>query len=206
MVVRVLPIQIGLCALWLLGVGAGFAVILNYQNVSGRVGITPQHWPLGAQIMLDRNRDTLIMFVHPQCPCTRASLEELNRLLARSQGRVDAQVLFFKRGKFSGDWTRTDLWRNAAAIPGVAVHEDLDGAQARLFGAETSGYVLLYDAHGQLLFKGGITGSRGHAGDNAGENAIVSLLTGQDAKLKQTQVYGCSLLGKREAPPEGAAR
>ena len=156
--------------------------------------------------MLDRNRDTLIMFVHPQCPCTRASLEELNRLLARSQGRVDAQVLFFKRGKFSGDWTRTDLWRNAAAIPGVAVHEDLDGAQARLFGAETSGYVLLYDAHGQLLFKGGITGSRGHAGDNAGENAIVSLLTGQDAKLKQTQVYGCSLLGKREAPPEGAAR
>jgi hypothetical protein len=206
MVVRVLPIQVGLCAAWLLAAVAGFVVILNYQNTSGRVGITPQHWPSRAQIALDHNRDTLIMFAHPQCPCTRASLEELNRLLARSQGRVAAQVLFFKPGKFSGDWTRADLWRNAADIPGVAVHEDLDGAQARLFGAETSGYVLLYDTHGQLLFRGGITGSRGHAGDNAGENAIVSLLTGQDVSLKQTQVFGCSLLEKCEAPPEGVAR
>jgi len=206
MVVRVLPVQIGFCALWLLAVGAGFVVILNYQSASGRVGITPQHWPAEAQIVLDHNRDTLIMFAHPQCPCTRASLEELNRLLARSQGRAATQVLFFKPGKFSDDWTRTDLWRNAAAIPGVAVHEDLDGAQARLFGAETSGYVLLYDTRGQLLFNGGITGSRGHAGDNAGENTIVSLLTGQDASMKQTQVYGCSLLGKPGASPAGAAR
>ena len=194
-----MPIQIGLCALWLVAAGAGFVVILNYQNTSGGVGITPQQWPSGAQIELDHNRDTLIMFAHPQCPCTRASLEELNRLLARSQGRVTAEVLFFKPGKFPGDWIRTDLWRNAAAIPGVTVHEDLDGAQAHLFGAETSGYVLLYDRKGQLLFKGGITGSRGHAGDNAGENAIVSLLAGEDANLKQTQVYGCSLVGKRDA-------
>jgi hypothetical protein len=201
MVVRVLPIQIGLCALWLVAAGAGFVVILNYQSGSGPAGITPQHWPLGAQIVLDHNRDTLIMFAHPQCPCTRASLEELNRLLARSQGRVAAQVLFFKPGKFPSDWTRTDLWRNAAAIPGVTVHEDLDGAQARVFGAETSGYVLLYDTRGQLLFKGGITGSRGHAGDNAGEDAIVSLLTERDASVKQTQVYGCSLVGKHGALP-----
>jgi hypothetical protein len=206
MVVRILPIQIGLCALWLVAAGAGFVAILNYQNTSGPAGVTLQQWPSGAQITLDHNRDTLLMFAHPQCPCTRASLEELNRLLARSQGKAATQVLFFKPGKFPDDWTRTDLWRNAAAIPGVTVHEDLDGVQARLFGAETSGYVLLYDIHGQLLFQGGITGSRGHVGDNAGENAIVSLLNGQDANLKRTQVYGCSLLGKSEASPAGAAR
>src|ERR1700722_5435428 len=102
MVVRVLPIKIGLCALWLLAVGAGFVVILNYQSVSGRVGITPQQWPSGAQIELDHNRDTLIMFAHPQCPCTRASLEELNRLLARSQGKIPAQVVFFRPAKLPG--------------------------------------------------------------------------------------------------------
>jgi hypothetical protein len=201
-----LPIQIGVCALWLLAGAAGFVMILNYQNASGRVGMTPQHWPSGTGIILDRNRDTLIMFAHPQCPCTRASLEELNRLLARSQGRVAARVLVFKPGNFSSDWTRTDLWRSAAAIPGVTVHEDLDGAQARLFGAETSGYIVLYDTRGQLLFKGGITGSRGHAGDNAGENAIILLLAGQDPNLKQTPVYGCSLLGKCEASAKGVAR
>lgn len=198
--------QFALFLLWLLSIGAGFVVILNYQNASGRIGITPQHSPSGTQIMFDPDRDTLVMFAHPQCPCTRASLEELNRLLARSQGRVTAQVLFFKPGKFPDHWTQTDLWRSAAAIPGVRVYEDLDGAQARLFGAETSGYVLLYDAHGQLRFKGGITGSRGHVGDNAGEDAIISLLAGQEANSKQTQVYGCSLLGKPEASLEGVAK
>jgi hypothetical protein len=152
--------------------------------------------------MLDQKHDTLIMFAHPQCPCSRASIEELNRLLARSHGNVAAQVWFFKPAGFPADWTRSDLWRSAAAIPGVTVHDDPDGAQARLFGAETSGYVLLYDPRGQLRFKGGITGSRGHAGDNDGEDAIVSLLAGQQVNLKQTPVYGCSLLGKCQAPSQ----
>ena len=121
-------------------------------------------------------------------------MEELNRLMAQCGGQVAAHVFFFKPKMFSNDWMRTDLWRSATAIPGVTVHEDSDGARAQLFGAETSGYVLLYDTHGQLLFKGGITGSRGHAGDNAGESAVTALLTGQGASLRQTRVYGCSLL------------
>jgi|SRR5665213_198185 len=206
MVAKVFTMRMTFCLFWLMAVGTGFALILKYQNVGGSVGVPPEHWPVGTQITLDSQRDTLVMFAHPQCPCTRASMEELNRLLARCRGQAAAHVFFFKPEIFSNDWTRTDLWRSASSIPGVTVHEDSDGKQARLFGAETSGYVLLYDTHGQLLFKGGITGSRGHAGDNAGENAIVSLLAGEKASLKQTPVYGCSLLGKCEAPAEGVAK
>jgi len=88
------------------------------------------------------------------------------------------------------------LWRSATAIPSVTVHEDPDGAQARLFGAETSGDVLLYDMRGQLMFQGGITGSRGHVGDNAGESSIISFLAGRETGLKKTPVYGCSLLNE----------
>ena len=62
---------------------------------------------------------------------------------------------------------RCHSWRSAAAIPGVTVHVDHDGGEARRFGAETSGFVVLYDAHGELLFAGGITTGRGQAGDNA---------------------------------------
>ncbi len=181
--------------LWLCAVGAGFAIVLNHQIASGTSGRTPQHWPAGTAIALDERRATLLMFAHPHCPCTRASLGELNRLLARSRGAVAAHVLFYRPGGFSGRWTRSDLWRSAAAIPGVSVQEDVDGALARRLGAETSGYVILYDSHGQLLFKGGITGSRGHAGDNAGEDAIVSILLGESQTLNQAPVYGCSLLG-----------
>ena len=191
-----LPVRIGVCALWLSFIGVGIAMILKYQNTSGTVGMTPSHWPAAAQIALDSKHDTLVMFAHPQCPCSRASMEELNRLLAHCPGQAAVHVFFLRPETFSNDWTRTDLWRNASAIPGVTVHDDFDGREARLFGAETSGYVLLYDPHGQLLFHGGITGSRGHAGDNAGENAIISLLAGQTVNFNQTPVYGCSLLNQ----------
>ena len=206
MIARVFTKQIVFSGFWLLAVAIGFVWILNYQSTSGAAGMAPEHWPAGAQISLDSQRDTLVMFAHPQCPCTQASMEELNRLLARTEGKVAAQVLFFKPHNFPGDWVHTDLWKSAAAIPGVVVREDTNGVQARLFGAETSGYVLLYDTQGQLLFKGGITGSRGHAGDNAGEDAIIARLQGQAVSLKQTPVYGCSLLGKCEMPRETSAK
>lgn len=203
---RVCTIRVAFIGLWLLAIGSGFAWILDYQNTSGVTGEAPKHWPSKAQIVLNSKGDTLIMFAHPQCPCTQASIEELNRLLAQADGKVTAQVLFFKSDKFSGDWTHTGLWKSAAAIPGVTVHEDIDGAQAHLFGAETSGCVLLYDIHGQLLFKGGITGSRGHAGDNAGENIILALLAGQKVNLKQTPVYGCRILDMCEISMETVAK
>jgi len=187
-------------------VGAGFTVLARYQNASGTVGRTPSDWPAQTRVALDQKRNTLVMFAHPQCPCSRASIEELNRLLARCHGGVTVQVWFFKPAGFSEDWTRTSLWRSAAAIPGVTVYDDPDGAQARLFGAETSGYVLLYDPRGKLRFRGGITGSRGHAGDNAGEDAIVSLLDGQEPNLSQTPVYGCSLLGECRASFQQSAQ
>jgi hypothetical protein len=195
-VVRTLSLRIAVCLLWLIVVGVGFVVLMKYQATSGTVGSTPSQWPSAAQISLDHNCPTMIMFAHPKCPCTDASMEELNRILAQCSGKVATHVLFFKPADFSDGWVRTGLWQSAAAIPGLAVQEDRDGAQARLFGAETSGYLVLYDRHGRLLFKGGITGSRAHAGDNAGEEAIVSLLTGQTASLTQTPVYGCSLLGE----------
>ena len=65
-------------------------------------------------------------------------------------------------------------------------------AQARRFGVETSGQTLLY-AGGSLAFSGGITGSRGHAGTNAGETALIALLTRGDADRRGTSVFGCPL-------------
>lgn len=171
-------------------------MILDYENASGSAGTAPGLLFSGTQIPLDHNRDTLIMFAHPRCPCTRASLAELNRLLAQSNGRIAAHVFFFRPPGYPVDWTRTDLWRSAAAIPGVTVQDDVDDALARKFGAETSGYVLLYDTKGKLLFRGGITGSRGHAGDNIGETAIISLAMGQSTTVTQTPVYGCSLMNE----------
>src|SRR6185369_6262916 len=188
-----LPIRVGLCAAWLVAVVAGLGVLISYQNAAGVAGETPRQWPATAQLSPDPSRPTLLMFVHPQCPCSRASMEELNRLLAQNGGRVKTHVLFLRPSGLAANWTHTGLRQTAAAIPGVTVHDDVDGVQAKNFGAETSGQVLLYDARGNLLFTGGITEGRGHAGDNAGVTTIVSLLQGQNVSSSQTPVYGCAL-------------
>jgi len=189
------------CVAWLLAAAGGMAFIVNYEGRAGHAGETPQQWPAQKLVARDSSRDTLVMFVHPQCPCTDASMEELNQILARAGKSVAAHVVFFRPANFPADWTHAGLWKTASAIPGLAVHEDIDGVTAKIFGAETSGFVALYDARGQLLFHGGITSGRGHAGDNTGESAVVALLSGHDSFVKQTPVYGCSLNSESCAIP-----
>ena len=182
-----------LAAAWLAVVVGVMALLINYSNSPGSVGATPDRWPAGSRIAFDAGQPNLILFAHPRCPCTRATLGELELLMARCQGRLSAQVWFIKPAGTTGDWTSTDLWRTAAAIPGVTVHCDDAVAEARRFGAETSGQTLLYDQGGLLLFRGGITISRGHSGDNPGRSALRALLEEKLSNKIQTPVFGCSL-------------
>jgi hypothetical protein len=87
----------------------------------------------------------------------------------------------------------TELWNTASRLPGATVLRDDEGIEARRFGAMTSGQTLLYDGGGRLVFSGGITGARGHAGENAGRNAVIALLNGRPAGQDETWVFGCSL-------------
>ena len=168
-------------------------MVLNHETSAGRSAAAPHNWPTEAPIALDRHRATLLLFAHPHCPCTRATLGELNRLLGKYPNRVATHIFFVKPEKAPSDWLHTSLWRSAASMRGVTIHTDRCGTQARLFGAQTSGYVVFYSPEGQLLFKGGITAGRGHAGDNAGLSTIFSLLSGGNPALTQTPVYGCAL-------------
>ena len=113
--------------------------------------------------------------------------------MTHSHRLVNANVVFVKPAGFDEAWEQSDLWRSAMAIPGVTVTEDENGVEARRFGSETSGQVELYSATGALLFSGGITGSRGHSGDNDGRTAILSLLTTGRAAKTETPVFGCPL-------------
>lgn len=179
--------------IWVLIILAGLWVLWGYENTPGQAGQPPLNWPAASRVQRHSNQFTLIMLVHPHCPCTRASINELALIMARGTGRSTAHVLFLKPDGAELGWERSDLWRNASMIPGVEVMADEGGAEARLFNASTSGQVLLYDAGGRLLFSGGITGARGHEGDNAGRDAITSLLISGEAGSTETFVFGCSL-------------
>lgn len=179
--------------LWLLVVGIGLSILLGYENTPGKAAQPLASWPTDSQIQRAPGLATLVMLVHPHCPCSRASIGELALLMAHNQGRLAAYVLFLKPDGFAEDWEKTDLWQSAADIPGVQPLVDFEGVEARRFNSKTSGQTILYDAEGRLLFNGGITIARGHAGDNAGRSAIVSLLNAGRAEQTETPVFGCPL-------------
>ena len=182
------------CVVWLSAVGYGLHFVWSYENSPGQSGTPPNAWPATSKINRKHGLPTLVLFIHPHCPCSRATIGELAILMAHSQGLVNANVAFVKPAGFSESWEKTDLWNSVIDIPAVNVTVDENGVEARRFRSETSGQAALYNAQGQLVFSGGITGARGHSGDNDGRTAIVSLLaTGMSAKT-ETPVFGCPLV------------
>lgn len=179
---------------WIAIVALGLRLLLKYESTPGRIGLVGASWPAASTVQPSGLNPTLVMLAHPHCPCTRASIGELAQIMADTQGKLDAYVLFTKPKGSNGDWDDTELRRSAAAIPGVRVSTDAEGSQARLFGAETSGHTLLFDRTGTLLFSGGITASRGHAGRNDGESAIIAAVNMKPTGRQRTPVFGCSLI------------
>ncbi len=130
--------------------------------------------------------------------------------MARAGNRAEAFVVFVGPREKPAIGL-LDLRATARAIPGVSVVED--EREARLFGAVTSGQVVLYDAVGVLRFRGGITPSRGHEGTTAGGETVRRFVaTGeQEASLHTTatEVFGCALFDRNDdsgAPASGVGK
>ena len=188
------PVWLWLAAgCWLTATVAGLGVVWAYENRPGAAAHAPQRWPEHTTLVSAADRPTLVLLAHPQCTCTRATLEELREVLTRAPQHPKTYVLFLRPTAFEAGWVQTDLWRLAAALPDVTVLRDDDGAEARRFGVATSGQTVLYDAAGALAFSGGITGSRGHVGANAGEASLVALLAQARPERRETNVFGCPL-------------
>ncbi|HET6249431.1 MAG TPA: hypothetical protein VFE47_17195 [Tepidisphaeraceae bacterium] len=183
-------------SIWAAGVAFGLWRFWQYEQTPGRAARPVATLPADEQAPAEHRLPTLLLSIHPQCPCSRATISELDRLMAECQGKVRAVVLMERPAGMPPGWEQSDLWRSAAAIRGVTVQVDPDGARSRRLGALTSGQAFLYSADGKLLFTGGITESRGHAGDNAGRSAIAAIVLGSCATPAvpvSTPVFGCPL-------------
>jgi hypothetical protein len=151
-------------------------------------------FPRDSSIPRATDRPTLVLFAHPHCPCTRATFDELDQLLAEAGGRLSVQVVFTLPPGVPPGWEQGGLLESAEKFPGVDIIFDRDGKEARRFDVTGSGHILLYSPAGRLIFSGGITSSRGHEGDSPGREAIVSLVRTGRASIDRTPVFGCSLL------------
>jgi hypothetical protein len=179
---------------WCACAGVGLWAMLRYELTPATTATVMSEWPRETQLVRDSARPTLILFLHPRCPCSRATLRELSLLEADCGDRFAAQIVFVRPAGTGESWEKTDLCRLAEQIPGAVVSSDIGGAVASRFGATTSGQALLFSPDGRLLFHGGITASRGHEGDNAGRTALTALINTGQSTCTQTAVFGCSLL------------
>ncbi len=190
------PIFLGLMAgLWLALIVLGTWRVLAYSYSPGVSISSERMWPSGTKLRHSETASTLILAVHPHCPCTRATLGELAIIVTRCRRGLTTQILCYRPSASAATWSDTELIKSAREIPGVTIVDDPGGMEARRFGASTSGETLLYSPKGRLLFKGGITVSRGHSGDNLGRDAIIDFLTTGEARITKTPVFGCSLRG-----------
>ena len=81
-------------AVWILTLVTGVRSLFSYETSPGSVGKVQARWPVASKISAPNERPILVMVAHPRCPCTRASMDELAKIMARMQGKVAAYVLF----------------------------------------------------------------------------------------------------------------
>lgn len=158
----------------------------------GNLPAQTSNWPQKSHLAKS-SAHHLVMFLHPGCACSKASLSELSRLMSEHQN-LTAQVVFMKSAKIEKLFSENELVKKAKLLPRTKIVFDLNGAESKLFKAETSGLTHLYQNE-ELLFSGGLTQARGHEGESAGKDSIRSHLKGIRS-IASSLVYGCDIFNK----------
>jgi len=194
----------GLIVLWSTAVAFGFSLLLVHESTPGMANPLPTHWPTDIAVQRCTDRPMLLVFIHPQCPCTMATLKELERLVAEVEMPVQTTLILNCPTDQETAWKQTAIWRRCESISKGSLLVDFGGEMATKFRISTSGHCALYSAAGKLLFQGGITASRGHEGESTGRVAIRAHLSsnGRDIDKMQmkseTPVFGCELIQSRK--------
>lgn len=192
------PLLAALAIGWGVLVAGSLVMVARADQVAAK-GSAAATWPSTSKLVRSASKPTLLVFVHPQCPCSVATIAELERLAARTSGALEVMVVAYTP---EASWERASLLGRASAIPGVRVVSDPAGAEARLFDATTSGQTLLFTPTGRVLFRGGITRARGHEGDNDGSRTIEALVTtNAPAGLLHSSVFGCAIASPEKGQP-----
>ncbi len=181
----------------------------SYTTLGDGDGTTAATWPANSQLPREAGRSALVVFLHPKCPCSRATLTELERLLEPLEGApfTAPQVIVVAATPPSPDdgWTAAPLVERSRRLPDAHVVIDQDGVEATRFGALNSGTVMLYDPWGRRTYRGGVTAARGHEGRSTGGAAVAQLLAGGPSDSPSIPAFGCRLVSHCAAAVPGAA-
>jgi hypothetical protein len=189
----------GAITVWAVALAAGWWSLEVYDfgtNASLPSGFVDR-WPDDSALVRHDGRPTMLLFLHPKCPCSRASLGELERLFSSIAGHTtsapDLIVVATVPQAAPADWYHTDTVARALRLSNARLYIDREGVEAARFGATTSGSVMLFDPAGARQYAGGVTIARGHEGGNAGRDAIAQILRGARHVATGIPAFGCRL-------------
>lgn len=185
--------------LWTAAVVGGFAVAMIHERTHAPDHPVATCWPKGSICQPPADNPMLVVFIHPKCPCTRASLEEITHLNRRCGDQLEMQFVFLQPHDASWRSEETEHWRTVRNLNAGRSVVDTAGLEHRRFNATTSGEVFLFTTNGQLAFHGGVTVGRGHAGESAGRLAIEAIVKKSLSPLNRAPVFGCALESSGQA-------
>ena len=190
---KISPFTRCLIVAWGITVLGGVLAVTAYSNSPGTQLDTGYEWPTGSTITLHSHLPTILLFVHPKCPCSLATVRELQRSLGSDSDAMSIQIGLYCPEDSEGSWTDTRLKRLAEQAFANSTFVDQNGTEAKRFGAITSGHVLAFSPTGRRLFRGGVTSARGHEGDNLGVEALRKIVAGEPNSCTTTPVFGCPI-------------
>ncbi|QDS86054.1 hypothetical protein EC9_02120 [Rosistilla ulvae] len=172
---------------WLVAVAGCFAWITDYglrtnpSNLSQDVA----NWPSQSSLPLADQSPTLVLFLHPKCSCSEATVGELQKILSavatQSSPLPNTLIVASMPTNEPSDWRDSRLNQRAQTLPNSTLVPDHQGIECARFGVNTSGTVMLFDPAGKQLFSGGVTTARGQAGESRAGGWLRTLLTQHDA-------------------------
>ena len=171
----------------------------GYENGPGLAASAGPLWPENTALVRATDRPTLVLLAHPQCTCTRASLDRARRSCSRARRHAaeDLRPLPEARG-FADGWEQTDLWRRGRGPARRHRRARRRRREGRAVRRRDVGPDLLYDARGALRLQ-----RRHHRRARAtpattpdAARRSIALLngTGDAGDARATSVFGCSAL------------
>src|SRR5436190_16865533 len=89
---------------WCAAVAAGLRTLWSYESAPGDIADAPLRLPADPTIARSSNLASLILFIHPKCPCSRATIGELARLMTECSGKLTATVLMLRPASELEGW------------------------------------------------------------------------------------------------------
>lgn len=186
---------------WCVAVSYCWGRLAHYGLSPGSLRCPPRLDQLDVPIARSGNSHLLVMALHPKCPCSRASIGELEKLLSRFHDQLTCALLIYRPVNAPDDWLQTDLAVSARRLPRTRTYTDVGGRMSDKLGMYTSGSTVLYSPASEPEYWGGITAARGHSGDNPGSDAIAAVLRGYPTVVASQPVFGCQI--KSDRNPSG---